>query len=75
MAMGIVARSTALARVVGMRKAMQVYGPDVLPRERRRTLSARATGRSEMLLVVIVGRGRHPLFTARRRVEDLGLLS
>ena len=62
---------------------MRVDGPDVLeverqlelPRGRRRMLAARAAGRSGMLLVVVVGRGRHPLLTARRRVEDLALLS
>ena len=84
--MGIVARSTALARVAGMRRTMRVDGPDVLagerqleaPRGQRRMLSARAAGRSGMLLVVnvvVVGRGRHPLLTNRRRVEDLALLS
>ena len=83
MAMGIVARSPSLARVAGMRRTMRVDGPDVLaverqlevPRGQRRMLSARAAGRSGMLLVVVVGRGRHPLLTARRRVEDLALLS
>ena len=86
MAMGIVARSTSLARVSGMSRTMRVDGPDVLaverqlevPRGQRRMLSARADGRSGMLLVVnvvVVGRGRHPLLTARRRVEDLALLS
>ena len=85
MAMGIVARSTSLARVAGMRRTMRVDGPDVLaverqlevPRGQRRMLSARAAGRSGMLLVVnvvVVGRGRHPLLTTRRRVEDLALL-
>ena len=65
---------------------MRVDGPDVLaverqlevPRGQRRMLSARAAGRSGMLLVVnvvVVGRGRHPLLTNRRRVEDLALLS
>ena len=81
--MGIVARSTALARVAGIRRTMRVDGPDVLeverqlelPRGRRRMLAARAAGRSGMLLVVVVGRGRHPLLTARRRVENLALLS
>ena len=86
MAMGIVARSTSLARVSGMSRTMRVDGPDVLeverrlelPRGRKRMLSARADGRSGMLLVVnvvVVGRGRHPLLTTRRRVEDLALLS
>ena len=86
MAMGIVARSTSLARVSGMSRTMRVDGPDVLaverqlevPRGQRRMLSARAAGRSGMLLVVnvvVVGRGRHPLLTNRRRVEDLALLS
>ena len=86
MAMGIVARSTSLARVSGMSRTMRVDGPDVLaverqlevPRGQRRMLSARAAGRSGMLLVVdvvVVGRGRHPLLTTRRCVEDLALLS
>ena len=86
MAMGIVARSTSLARVSGMSRTMRVDGPDVLaverqlevPRGQRRMLSARAAGRSGMLRVVnvvVVGRGRHPLLTNRRRVEDLALLS
>ena len=85
MAMGIVARSTSLARVSGMSRTMRVDGPDVLaverqlevPRGQRRMLSARAAGRSGMLLVVnvvVVGRGRHPLLTNRRHVEDLALL-
>ena len=62
---------------------MRVDGPDVieverrleLPRGRRRMLYVHAAGRSGMLLVVVVGRGRHPLLTARRRVENLALLS
>lgn len=48
---------------------MQVDGPDVLeverrlelPRGQRHMLSARAAGWSEMLRVVVVGRGQHPL--------------
>ena len=83
MAMGIVARSPSLARVAGMRRTMRVDGPDVieverrleLPRGRRRMLYVHAAGRSGMLLVVVVGRGRHPLLTTRQRVEDLALLS
>ena len=86
MAMGIVARSTALVRVAGMRMTVQVDGPSVLevenwlelPHGRRRMLPARAAGPSGMLLVVVdvivVGRGRHLLLAARRRVKDLTLL-
>ena len=83
--MGIVASSTALARVAGMRRrTMVVDGPNVLEVERRRwnSLSARAARRSGMLLVfavvvvvVVVGRGWHPLLVARRRVENLAILS
>ena len=75
--------SILLVRVAGMRTTVRVDGPDVLeverwlelPRGRRRMLSARAAGRSRMLPVVVAGRGRHLLLTARRRVEDLALLS
>ena len=61
---------------------MGVDGPNVLEVERRRwnSLSARAARRSGMLLVfavvvVVVGRGWHPLLVARRRVENLAILS
>ena len=62
---------------------MRVDGSDVLEverrrelsRGRRRMLSARAAGRSGMQLVVVLGRGRHPLLIARWRVEDIALLS
>ena len=60
---------------------MGVDGPNVLEVERRRwnSLSARAARRSGMLLVfavvvVVDGRGWHPLLVARRRVKNLAIL-
>ena len=79
--MGIVARSTALARVASMRRrTMQVDGLIEVERRMEYSLFARAARRSGMLLVfavvvVVVGRGWHPLLVARRRVENLAILS
>ena len=79
--MGIVARSTALARVASMRRrTMRVDGLIEVERRMEYSLFARAARRSGMLLVfavvvVVVGRGWHPLLVARRRVENLAILS
>ena len=79
--MGIVARSTALARVADMRRrTMRVDGLIEVEFQMEYSLFARAARRSGMLLVfavvvVVVGRGWHPLLVARRHVESLAILS